>query len=111
MYEYRASVIRVIDGDTVDLRIDLGFEVGLNMRVRLAGIDAPERGKPGGSEATKWLTEKLSPHVDVIVKTEKYRREKYGRYLATIYLLGDVTHINDQMIEAGHTRTYDGGAR
>lgn len=49
MYEYRASVIRVIDGDTVDLRIDLGFEVGLNMRVRLAGIDAPERGKTGGS--------------------------------------------------------------
>lgn len=111
MYEYGASVIRVVDGDTVDLRLDLGLDISLNLRVRLSGIDAPERGKPGGSEATAWLSEKLKPRVDVLVKTEKDRREKYGRYLATIYLLGDVTHINEQMIEAGHAKPYDGGKR
>lgn len=111
MYEYRATVIRVVDGDTVDLSVDIGFDVNINLRVRLAGIDAPERGKPGGAEATAWLTEKLRPRVNVLVKTEKDKREKYGRYLATIYLLGDVTHINQQMIEAGHALSYDGGKR
>lgn len=103
--------MRVVDGDTVDLRIDLGFDASMTVRARLDGIDAPERGKPGGAEATKWLTEKLSTRTDVIVKTQKDGREKYGRYLARIYLLGDTTHINQQMIEAGHARPYTGGLR
>lgn len=111
MYEYRASVVRVIDGDTVDLRVDLGFDASLNMRVRLAGIDAPERGQPGGSEATAWLTQKLPMRADVVLKTQKYRREKYGRYLAEIYLIGDTLSINEQMIRIGHSRVYDGGCR
>lgn len=111
MYEYRATVIRVVDGDTVDLRVDLGFDVALNQRYRLSGIDAPERGKAGGTEATAWLTEKLSTRAEIIVKTSKDSREKYGRYLAEIYLLGDATSLNQQMIEAGHARAYDGGKR
>mgnify|MGYP001567954800 CR=1 FL=1 len=111
MYEYRASVIRVVDGDTVDLRVDLGFGMGLNDRFRLAGIDAPERGKPGGSEATAWLTEKFSTRAEIIIKTRKDSREKYGRYLAEIFVLGDATSLNQQMIEVGHVKAYGGGKR
>lgn len=111
MYEYRATVIRVIDGDTVDLRVDLGFDAALNMRVRLTGLDAPERGKSGGTEATAWLTEKLKTRAEIIIKTSKDSREKYGRYLAEIYLLGDAVSVNRQMIEAGHASPYDGGKR
>lgn len=111
MYEYRATVIRVVDGDTVDLRVDAGFGMGLNDRFRLAGIDAPERGKPGGTEATAWLTEKLNTRAEVIIKTSKDSREKYGRYLAEIFLLGDATSLNHQMIQVGHATAYEGGKR
>lgn len=81
------------------------------MRLRLSGIDAPERGTPAGTEATLWMCNKLSPHTEIIVKTEKDRREKFGRFLAEVYLPGDVTHLNAQMIEAGHAVAYGGGKR
>lgn len=111
MYEYGASVIRVVDGDTVDLRVDLGLDVNINMRVRLAGIDAPERGKPGGTEATNWLSERLTTRVQIVIKTKKDKKEKFGRYLAEIYLLGDTISVNQKMIEAGMAKPYDGGKR
>lgn len=111
MYEYRATVIRVVDGDTVDLRVDLGFEVTYTDRYRLSGIDAPERGKPGGAEATAWLTEKISTRAEIIIKTDKDKRESFRRYLAEIYLPGDWASLNQQMIEAGHATAYQGGKR
>ena len=111
MYEYLATVIRVVDGDTVSLRADLGMDVSNTKHFRLAGIDAPERGRPGGTEATAWLTEKLKARTEITIKTSKDKREKHGRYLAEIYLPGDATSINQQMIEAGHAVAYDGGKR
>lgn len=110
MYEYRADVIKVIDGDTVHVRVDLGFDVSIFETIRLTGVNAPERGKPGGAEATEWLRSKIL-NTTVRLVTVKDRREKYGRYLATIYLPGEQTSVNDQLIAAGHAVAYDGGKR
>jgi micrococcal nuclease len=110
MYEYQATVLRVVDGDTICARVDLGFEVSVDETLRLAGINAPERGKPGGSEASAWLRSKLLMTTARIV-TVKDKREKYGRYLAEIFLPGETTSVNSEMIAAGHAVPYDGGKR
>ncbi len=111
MYEYHATVLRVVDGDTIDCLVDLGFDVKLSIRLRMAGIDAPERGTPGGTEATLWMCNKLSPRSEIIVRTEKDRREKFGRFLAYVFLVGDVYSLNQQMIDGGIAVIYSGGKR
>ncbi len=113
MYEYRARVASIHDADTARLDIDCGFSVWLNrVPFRLAGIDAPGLGKPGGTEARNWLRAMLPAGADLVVITQKDAKEKYGRYLATLYLPGDhVTSINRRLIEAGHARPSNGGAR
>ena len=102
MYEYRASVLRVVDGDTVDVRVDLGFDVRMDMRLRLLGINAPERYTERGPAATAHLLGMLAAAgLTVTVRTEKDRKEKYGRYLATL-LLPDGTNVNERMLADGH---------
>lgn len=111
MYEYRAIVIGVVDGDTLDVNIDLGFDVWRKERVRLYGIDSPEKYTVAGKLA--WAAASLLlPAGDVVtVRTTKYRSEdKYGRYLAAV-LLGDGRSMSDVLIEAGHGVAYFGGAR
>ena len=99
-YEYtKCKVIRVIDGDTVRVDVDLGCDTHVNLTLRLAGIDAPEMGTPAGVAAKAHLEAVLgSP---VTVRTIKDRREKYGRYLAYIETItGD--DVATVLIESGH---------
>ncbi len=90
MYEYSGRVVKVVDGDTFDIDLDLGFHVTYRIRVRLKGIDTPEIYHPTGKEehdhgkeAKEFVKEKILDK-DVIVHTERYKKGKYGRYIADI---------------------------
>lgn len=120
MYEYSASLIRIVDADTLDLDVDLGLETYRRLRVRLAGLDAPERFTDLGREAIGWVTEILRAQYKLVIQTEKDKTEKYGRYLVWIYLLDQIdsnrvykreNSINTAMIQTGHAVPYDGGKR
>jgi len=106
MYHYKIKKInRVIDGDTVDLDIDLGFSITVSHRVRLKDIDAPETRtkdlveKAEGLAAKAWLEEQLSREGEWIIET--YKEDKYGRILGTLYLVGDPVTINERMLNEG----------
>lgn len=111
MHEYNAELVRVIDGDTVVLDIDLGFGIWLRgEHVRLYGINAPEirtkdeREKRRGKLAKSHL-ETLLAWAPITLKSEKFQRGKFGRILATLYV-GDVD-INAMMVEDGHAEVYE----
>jgi micrococcal nuclease len=116
MYEYRIKkVTNVVDGDTIDVEIDLGFSVSYAQRLRLAGIDTPESRttdkaeKALGLEAKEYLKSKIKDAKNIVVKTEKPdSSEKYGRILGWIYVDGSNKSINEQMIEGGHAWGYMG---
>jgi micrococcal nuclease len=116
MYEYRVKkVTAVVDGDTIDVDIDLGFSVSFSQRVRLAGIDTPESRtsdkfeKTLGLEAKEYLKSKLKDAKLVVIKTEKPdSSEKYGRILGWLYVDGDTVSVNDHMIEDGYAWGYLG---
>jgi micrococcal nuclease len=111
-YVRNAEVIRIIDGDTVELRVDLGCDIDINMTCRLAGINAPEKATAAGKQAKAWMEAQLPPGRAVVVKTTKGdEKEKYGRYLATLYLPNTATSINTQLVSVGHAVAYDGGKR
>ncbi|NCO41795.1 MAG: nuclease [Armatimonadetes bacterium CG_4_10_14_3_um_filter_66_18] len=105
-FVYAATVKRVVDGDTADLVVDLGFHTSQEMRVRLLGINAPETyGVPhdsdeyqAGKRAADYLRERVEGK-EVVLRTEKDRTGKYGRYLATLYL-GE-TDVNEELVEKG----------
>ena len=107
-YLYRANVVNIIDGDTIDVDIDLGFYVLFrDQRIRLLGIDAPEpkgETKAAGDAATAYLAEAIKGK-SIILRSVRGkdgadRKGSFGRWLGTIYL--DGVDINQQMIEAGH---------
>lgn len=109
-YAYRATLVRVVDGDTVDLEMDLGFRITHALRVRLLGIDAPElRGatREAGAAARDALHAMVAPASEggaLLVRTHKGdRRDGFGRYLATLFD-GEV-NINARMVEAGQAVT------
>lgn len=106
MYQYKATIIKVIDGDTVDVVMDLGLDVHIKTRIRLAYIDAPEMNTDAGKAARLRLIELLPPGAEVIVTTKKDRREKYGRYLGDIYDPEKLWYISTRMFEEGHARMY-----
>jgi micrococcal nuclease len=106
MYQYKARVVNVVDGDTVDVTIDLGLQIYSNQRIRLYGIDTPERGQIGFSEATARLRE-LIEGKEVTLKTHKV--SKYGQYLGEITV--DAVDVNRMMITEGHAKEYFGGTK
>lgn len=116
MYEYRVKkVTGVVDGDTIDVDIDLGFSISYSQRVRLAGIDTPESRttdkfeKTLGLESKEYLKTKLKDAKDVVIKTQKPdSSEKYGRILGWLYVDGATKSINEQMIEDGYAWGYMG---
>lgn len=118
MYEYKIkNLVEVIDGDTVDIEIDLGFDVSIKQRLRLQGIDAPESRtkdlieKELGLKSKAWLIKKLKQS-NLIVQTIKLDSvEKYGRMLGVIYKQGEEVSINNQMINEGFAWSYDGGEK
>jgi len=105
MYEYRATITRVVDGDTVHADVDCGLDIHTRLTIRLYGVNAPEARAPGGKEAADWLRGKIEGKV-VRIETYKDRREKFGRYLATIYALDETDSVNQQLLDAGHAVAY-----
>ena len=92
MYQYKATVLRVVDGDTLHLDVDLGFFTRMEIIVRLYGLNTPEvRGaeRAAGLRSKAYVTEVVPPGTLVVVKT--YKAEKYGRFLADIWYLPDST--------------------
>lgn len=119
MYEYYVrEVKKIVDGDTIDVVIDLGFSILFESRVRLAGIDTPEsrttdkREKALGLESKKYLETRLKAAKNVVIKTEKLdSSEKYGRILGWLYLDGDGNSVNHEMIEKGYAWGYLGDTK
>ena len=119
MYIYRVKKVHaVVDGDTIDVDIDLGFNVSFFQRVRLAGIDTPEsrttdkREKELGLEVKKKLKEMLDSAKDIVIKTEKPdSTEKYGRILGWLYLDGAEQSVNHSLIASGYAWEDGGGTK
>ncbi len=113
MYEYRATVASTYDADTVRLNVDLGFGIWTVKRAfRLAGIDAPELGTPEGLAARDWLRNLIPVGSPVIAITQKDQGDKYGRFLASLFLPeAPLISINQKLIDAGHAVPYSGGPR
>jgi micrococcal nuclease len=107
------TVVRIVDGDTVDCLLDLGYDIQLKVRVRLSGIDAPEvRGKEKvkGLESSAHLLKLLKAHKGKLtVRPPKKQRGKFGRWLMVIY--GGDVNLNQQMVKDGFAKEYHGGKR
>ena len=122
MYQYSCKVVKVVDGDTIDVTIDLGFDLFKKERVRVAGVDTPEKRtrdleeKALGIDATNWLKEKLEGALagddDLVIRTELVGGVgKYGRLLGWLYLGDGDMSLNEAMIEEGYAWAYDGGTK
>ena len=122
-YNFRVTKIKkVLDGDTIDVVIDLGFDLAKTERVRIAGVDTPEKRtrnleeKALGLDATNWLKEKLNDTIkgddELVVRTElKGGVGKYGRLLGWLYVGDSDLSLNEQMITEGYAWAYDGGTK
>ena len=122
-YNFRVTEInRVLDGDTIDVTIDLGFDLYKKERVRIAGIDTPEKRtrdleeKALGIDATNYLKKKLEETIagdeELTIRTElKGGMGKYGRLLGWLYIGEDTLSINEVMITEGYAWEYDGGTK
>jgi micrococcal nuclease len=116
MYEYFVKEVKnVVDGDTIDVIIDLGFDILFASRVRLAGIDTPESRttdkaeKVLGLEAKEYLKKHLKDAKSVVIRTEKMdSSEKYGRILGWVYVNGESESVNNKMINDGYAWGYLG---
>ena len=122
-YNFRVVEInRVVDGDTIDVTIDLGFDLYKKERVRVAGGDTPEKRtrdleeKALGIDATNWIKDALDGAIagddDLIIRTELDGGVgKYGRLLGWLYIGDEEVSLNEQMIEEGYAWAYDGGTK
>jgi len=110
-YVRNAKVNRIIDGDTLVLDVDLGCSVFVNMFVRLEGINASEMKTAAGKITKKYLEEKIPPGTAVVVQTIKDKKEKYGRYLAVVYIGKETVSLNDSLVTQNLAVAYDGGKR
>jgi micrococcal nuclease len=119
MYEYRVKqVIKVLDGDTIDVEIDLGFDISITKRVRLAGIDTPESRttdkmeKTFGLESKAKLKQLLDAAKLVVIKTEKPdSTEKFGRVLGWLHIDSSELSVNETLIASGYAWSYLGDAK
>ena len=116
------EINRVVDGDTIDVTIDLGFDLYKKERVRVAGVDTPEKRtrdleeKALGIDATNWLKDKLEGAIagddDLVIRTELDGGVgKYGRLLGWLYIGDGDLSLNEQMITEGYAWSYDGGTK
>ena len=122
-YNFRVVKInKVVDGDTIDVTIDLGFDLYKKERVRIAGVDTPEKRtrdleeKALGLDATYWMKDKLTETIkgdeELIIRTElKGGTGKYGRLLGWLYVGEDTVSLNEKMITEGYAWSYDGGTK
>ena len=109
MYQYKAKVEKIVDGDTIDVVIDLGFKITTFQRIRMAKINTPEtyNVKKDSEEYQKGLASKnyveqriAANNNEILLETERVT-EKYGRYIGTIYLADSTTSLNDELVEKG----------
>ena len=122
-YNFRVTEItKVLDGDTIDVLIDLGFDLSKKERVRIAGVDTPEKRtrdleeKELGIDATNWLKDKLEGAIagddDLLIRTELVGGVgKYGRLLGWLYIGDSTVSLNEDMITEGYAWAYDGGTK
>ena len=122
-YNFRVTEInKVLDGDTIDVTIDLGFDLYKKERVRIAGVDTPEKRtrdleeKALGIDATNWLKKKLEDTIngdgELSIRTELVGGVgKYGRLLGWLYIDDSEVSLNEQMIDEGYAWEYDGGTK
>ena len=113
MYQYKIKTIKkIVDGDTIDVDIDLGFGITYSHRVRLKGINTAEtktlnlEEKAKGLAAKEWLKKELSREGEWVIETTK--EDKYGRILGTLYFVGDPVTINERMLNEGIAKPYSG---
>ena len=115
MYEYKAVVDRVVDGDTIDVTIDLGFSVWKKMRVRMEGINTPESRtrdldeKARGKLAAKFLSDQILHADKLVIRTKLDKKGKFGRVLGT--LVADGVDLNQAMIDNYHAVGYIGQSK
>ena len=118
-YIYRIKqILKVVDGDTIDADIDLGFDISLSKRIRLAAVDTPEsrtadaNEKKYGLESKEWLKHKVENAKNILIKTElPDSTEKYGRIIGHLFINDQETSLNNQMIIEGYAWNYDGGTK
>jgi micrococcal nuclease len=118
-YIYRIRTVnKIVDGDTIDADIDLGFDISLAKRIRLGGVDTPEsrttdlKEKALGLESKEWLKKKLEGAKNILIKTElPDSTEKYGRIIGHLFINEQTTSLNNQMINEGYAWRYDGGTK
>lgn len=109
MFKYNAVVDYVVDGDTVDVSIDLGFDIWHKTRVRLMGIDTPEKWFEYGKVVKQYVTEQLEGKKVQLVSTKS---DKYGRYLVQFYVPGIISKtFNQHLIDEGMAKAYLGASR
>jgi micrococcal nuclease len=119
MFEYYVKeVTKIVDGDTIDVVIDLGFDISFTTRVRLAGIDTPESRtrdlaeKALGLESKKYLADRLKNANNIVIKTEKINStEKFGRVLGWLYVNSEEGSLNAEMISKGYAWAYLGATK
>lgn len=108
-FNYNARVIRVIDGDTFDVEIDIGFRMVARLPLRLAHVDAPENNTPAGKAVTAWVKKKFGElPAEVVVHTYK-PQDKYGRYLADVEVKG--SDLKTMLFEEEMAEPYEGGKK
>lgn len=98
MYEYKATLVKVVDGDTIDVMVDLGFDVHLVQRVRFARINCPEMSTPEGPVSKQFVIDYLVGK-DVVIKTSKNTFDRYGRWIAEVF--AGVDNLNDLLLQKG----------
>ena len=119
MYEYFCKIQRVVDGDTVDISVNLGFDIWHNARVRMMGIDTPESRTRNLEEkalglASKARLKELLKGKKVKIVCSKEGKGKFGRILADVHTIdkeGNDVNVNNQLIEEGHARPYYAGKK
>lgn len=109
LYGYRAQVVRWIDGDTVELIVDVGFKMAMRDNFRLMGIDTPERGRPGAAEATARANVLAPAGSNVTVAT--HAKDKYGRWLAEVFTAASQESVNVTLLEEDLAVPYFGGTK
>ena len=107
MYEYYTKIDKVVDGDTVDVFIDLGFSVWHKERIRLAGVDTAEKNTPLGKALKAYMKDLLEGKT---IRLQVTKPDKYGRYLGKIFLTGEQS-INDQLIKNNLAKPYGGDSK
>ena len=116
MYKYKCKLMRVVDGDTADAMIDLGFDVWVKQRLRFKGVDTWEKRTRNKAEKVKGLaasafTKEHLERNDGVFTIQSFGVGKYGRVLAEIFIDGEETSLNKLLIENGHAYVYEGGKK